>query len=71
VDEGRYAIARQMLEGSARNVSEIAASLNYADASAFTRAFRRWSGGTTPAAWRAKHNAAASRKNRSTPRARA
>ena len=63
VDEGRYAIAQQMLEDSARDVSEIAALLNYADASAFTRAFRRWSGGTTPAVWRAKRKAGASRKN--------
>ena len=61
VDEGRYAIAQQMLEDSARDVSEIAALLNYADASAFTRAFRRWSG-TTPAAWRAKRKAATSPK---------
>jgi AraC-like DNA-binding protein len=53
VDESRFEIARQMLEASAEDVSEIAASLNYADASAFTRAFRRWSG-TTPAAWRAR-----------------
>jgi AraC-like DNA-binding protein len=29
---------------------EISASLGYADASAFTRAFRRWTG-TTPTAW--------------------
>jgi AraC-like DNA-binding protein len=70
VDEGRYAIAQQMLEDSARDVNEIAESLNYADASAFTRAFRRWSGGTTPAVWRAKRNAGTSRKNRSTLRAR-
>jgi len=52
VDEGRYEIARQMLEGSDTGVRQIAASLDYADASAFTRAFRRWSG-TTPARWRA------------------
>jgi AraC-like DNA-binding protein len=32
-------------------VVRIAAMLDYADASAFTRAFRRWSG-TTPAHWR-------------------
>ena len=53
VDEGRFEIARQMLEDSAMRVSQIAAMLDYADASAFTRAFRRWSG-TTPARWRAK-----------------
>jgi AraC-like DNA-binding protein len=52
VDEGRFEIARTMLENSALSVTQIAASLDYADASAFTRAFRRWSG-TTPALWRA------------------
>ena len=56
VDEARYEVARQMLESSAIGVSEIAAALDYADASAFTRAFRRWSG-TTPALWRAQRNA--------------
>jgi len=58
VDEGRFEIARQMLEDSAMQVSQIAAMLDYADASAFTRAFRRWSG-TTPARWRAKQARAA------------
>jgi len=55
VDEGRFAIARRMLEHGSLDVSEIAAALDYADASAFTRAFRRWSG-TTPAAWRARQS---------------
>jgi AraC-like DNA-binding protein len=50
-DEGRFEIARQMLEDSAMEVRQIASMLDYADASAFTRAFRRWSG-TTPALWR-------------------
>jgi len=58
VDEGRFAIARQMLEDSAMEVSQIAALLDYADASAFTRAFRRWSG-TTPTGWRATRGRAA------------
>ena len=40
-----------MLDDSAMAVTEIAALLDYADASAFTSAFRRWSG-TTPAQWR-------------------
>jgi AraC-like DNA-binding protein len=53
VDEVRFAIARQMLEDSSKDVSQIAATLDYADASSFTRAFRRWSG-TTPAQWRAQ-----------------
>jgi AraC-like DNA-binding protein len=52
-DEGRSEIAHQLLQNTKLDVSQIAASLDYADASAFTRAFRRWSG-TTPAAWRAK-----------------
>jgi len=57
-DEGRFEIARQMLEGSAMEVRQIATMLDYADASAFTRAFRRWSG-TTPAVWRATRGRAA------------
>jgi AraC-like DNA-binding protein len=54
VDESRFEIARQMLEGSSVEVSRIADMLGYADASAFTRAFRRWSG-MPPARWRAEH----------------
>ena len=56
VDEVRFAIARQMLEDSAMDVAQIAELLDYADASAFTRAFRRWSG-TTPARWRTQNRA--------------
>jgi len=52
VDEGRFEIARQMLGDSAMDVRQIALLLGYADPSAFTRAFRRWSG-TTPGRWRA------------------
>jgi len=53
VDESRFEIARQMLEDTSVDVMEVAASLGYARASAFTRAFRRWSG-TTPGHWRAR-----------------
>jgi AraC-like DNA-binding protein len=53
VDEERLEIAKQMLENTTQQVNEIAASLGYARASAFVRAFRRWSG-TTPALWRTK-----------------
>ena len=50
-DACRYEIARQMLADSGMTVSEIAAALNYADASAFSRAFARWSG-KPPGRWR-------------------
>jgi AraC-like DNA-binding protein len=60
-DEGRFEITRQMLEDSTMNVSQIAELLDYADASAFTRAFRRWSG-TTPARWRIERRARILRK---------
>ncbi len=53
VNEVRYEIARQLLEDTQMPMSQIAVTLDYSDASAFTRAFRRWSG-TTPAAWRAR-----------------
>ncbi len=53
VDEVRFEIVRQMLEQSAMEVREIADMLGYADASALTRAFRRWSG-DTPTRWRAR-----------------
>jgi AraC-like DNA-binding protein len=56
VDEGRFEIARQLLGGSSMDVSRIADSLGYSDASAFTRAFRRWSD-TTPTRWRTEHGA--------------
>jgi AraC-like DNA-binding protein len=52
VEETRFDIARHFLGVTRLPIVEIASALDYADASAFTRAFRRWSG-TTPAAWRA------------------
>ena len=56
-DEIRFEIAQQLLRQTSLDVGEIAASLGYARASAFTRAFRRWSG-STPTIWRAtKHKA--------------
>ena len=51
VDECRYAIARQMVEDTDSEVAQVADLLDYADTSAFARAFRRWSG-TTPSHWR-------------------
>jgi AraC-like DNA-binding protein len=54
VDDGRFEIARQMLEYSRMNVSQIAGMLSYSEPSAFTRAFRRWSG-SAPQQWRRDH----------------
>ena len=50
-NELRFEIARQLLEDTEVPLGEIAAALGYSEASAFTRAFRRWSG-RTPTAWR-------------------
>lgn len=49
--EVRFEIARQLLEDSSMEIIEIASLLGYSNASALTRAFRRWSS-TTPADWR-------------------
>jgi AraC-like DNA-binding protein len=61
LDEGRFEIAMHMLQDTRHEVSQIAKALDYADASAFTRAFRRWSG-TTPSQWRQNPKAAKLRK---------
>jgi AraC-like DNA-binding protein len=66
VDESRFAIARQMLADTDTEVSHVAYVLDYADSSAFTRAFRRWSG-MTPNQWRVRQNQ--KRSARSRPRA--
>ncbi|WP_245435360.1 AraC family transcriptional regulator [Microvirga calopogonii] len=50
-NEIRFEIARQLLVDTEVPLGEIAAALGYSEASAFTRAFRRWSG-ETPTAWR-------------------
>jgi AraC-like DNA-binding protein len=50
-NEIRFEIARQLLQDTTVPLGEIAAALGYSEASAFTRAFRRWSG-QTPTAWR-------------------
>jgi AraC-like DNA-binding protein len=52
VSEIRFEIARQLLEDTEVPLGQIAAALGYSEASAFTRAFRRWSG-EMPSAWRA------------------
>jgi len=50
-DEVRHEIARQLLGDTTLDVAEVASALGYADASAFRRAFHRWTG-TTPSQWR-------------------
>ena len=60
LDEGRFEIARQMLLDTRMDAKQIAEILDYADASAFTRAFRRWTG-MTPNRWRQSREAARSR----------
>ncbi len=59
-DEVRFEVARQMLEESTMEMNEIAGMLDYANASAFGRAFKRWSG-ATPAYWRATQRDSARR----------
>jgi len=52
LDEVRSAIARSLLGARATiPVADVAARLGYADAAAFSHAFRRWTG-TTPASYR-------------------
>ena len=51
VEETRFEIARQLVENTSMPLVEVSAALGYADASAFTRAFRRWSG-AAPSGWR-------------------
>ncbi|MNJ79487.1 DNA-binding transcriptional activator FeaR [compost metagenome] len=47
----RYAEARQQLRLSAQSITDLALHLGYADETAFSRAFKRWSG-TAPQLWR-------------------
>jgi AraC-like DNA-binding protein len=42
------------LKDTEMSLSQIAAALGYSEASAFTRAFRGWSG-QAPSVWRAAH----------------
>jgi AraC-like DNA-binding protein len=54
LEEIRYGMARRFLTESAAPLAEIATALGYADASAFSRAFKRWSK-ITPAQWRSRN----------------
>jgi len=51
LDNVRYAVAQQLLAESTIPLARIATILNYADVTAFSRAFKRWTG-STPGQWR-------------------
>jgi AraC-like DNA-binding protein len=51
-NEIRFEVACRLLQDTGMSLSQIAAALGYSEASAFTRAFRGWSG-QAPSAWRA------------------
>jgi AraC-like DNA-binding protein len=53
-DEIRFEIACELLTNTDMALGQVAAALKYSEQSAFTRAFRRWSG-QTPSAWRSSH----------------
>lgn len=61
LEDVRYESARQLLADTDMTTTEIAEALDYADASAFTRAFRRWTN-SPPAAWRAGVRSAEGRR---------
>ena len=54
LDDVRFEVARSLLVDTALPVTRIASSLGYGDGTAFSRAFRRWSG-TSPAVWRVRN----------------
>lgn len=51
LEKVRYQIARQLLADTLMPLARIAGTLGYADTTAFSRAFKRWST-TSPAVWR-------------------
>ena len=55
-NEIRFEIACELLANTDMALGQIAAVLRYSELSAFTRAFRRWSG-QTPSAWRSSSSA--------------
>lgn len=57
VEAARYLMARQFLIGTNQSVAEIASIIGYSDTSAFTNAFKRWSG-ISPSEWRTRETKA-------------
>lgn len=56
-NEVRFELARRLLADAEFSLAQIASALGYSEPSAFTRAFRRWSG-QTPTAWRTERGLA-------------
>ena len=54
LDEARFARARRLLSVGCAPLADISLALGYAEPSAFSRAFRSWTG-MTPQAWRSLH----------------
>ncbi len=55
VEETRHALARQLMLDTRMSIAEISAALGNAGPPGFSRAFRKWTGGS-PRRWRAAHN---------------
>ncbi len=55
VDDIRFDLAKDYLGQSRLSLDMISELLGYHDAASFSHAFKRWSGGQTPSAWRKNH----------------
>jgi AraC-like DNA-binding protein len=60
LDEIRSQAAREFLRHTEMSIAQISSVVGYADVSAFTRAFRRWTG-ATPAQWRSSQGTTSDR----------
>ena len=56
IESIRYEIARQLLANTRMQVSQIAVTLDDSGDTAFSRAFKQWSG-VSPTEWRVQHRA--------------
>ncbi|WP_172439022.1 AraC family transcriptional regulator [Porphyrobacter sp. TH134] len=52
IDQRQFGMATEYLRSSKLSIAQVAEILGYSESASFTRAFARWSGGVTPAAWR-------------------
>lgn len=59
INQTRFELAQQLLQNTGLSVSEIASSLQYTDANAFSRAFRGWAE-LSPSQWRSTVSASGS-----------